>query len=289
MHLIYIQHSGKPVDKTSGNFWVQAGVSLPAEKWKALQLRLNGLIRSFQKTNYDPMESIVDANDLLHPRNAEKKWTRAFCKGFEKIVAGLEPSFFLVVVDKRTTDRPAHPKWLLPLTYNYLMKPICQHLRDANDCGCIVIPPGRPDEAEVLAAVQNENLFGPSGRTSPLVSSPMIQSVRDACGLQVADFLATVTRRYHETVYPKLFAKETLVGYDAVLNSHYQGFVKPNTYQSSAIDAKGYKIRGYIYLWRRDNLGRLRLEQPSRDEISLADVARSTSSDIVDTRALDQP
>ncbi len=273
MHFIYVQHSGKPVESSAGNFWVQAGVSLPAEKWKALQLRLNGLQRSFQKDNYDPLKSRVDANDLLHPRNAEKSWTRAFCKGFEKIVAALEPSFFLVVVDKRTTDKPAHAKWLLPLTYSYLMKPLCQHLRDADDIGCIVVPPGRPEELEVLVQLQTENLFGSGGRSSPLVSSPMVQNQRDACGLQVADFIATATRRYHEGVYPKLYAKQTLVGYDAVINSHYQGFVKPNTFQSSAIDSKGYKIRGYIYLWRRDNLGRLRLEQPSRDEVPIGDVA----------------
>ncbi len=278
MHFVYIQHSGKPVENSSGNFWVQAGVSLPAEKWKALQLRLNGLQKSFQKDNYDPLKSCVEANDLLHPRNAEKNWTRAFCKGFEKIVAGLEPSFFLVVVDKRTTDKPAHPKWLLPLTYSYLMKPLCQQLREANDVGCLVIPPGRPDEQEVIAQLQNENLFGPGGRSSPLVASPMLQHQRDACGLQVADFIASATRRYHETVYPKLYAKQTLYGYDAIINSHYQGFVKPNTYQSAVIDAKGYKIRGYIYLWRRDNLGRLRLEQPSRDEIPISGVAPAESA-----------
>ncbi len=280
MQFICLQQSGKPVHDSAGNFWVQAAMALPQEKWKTLHLRMNGLMRSFQKENYDPIGSTLNSNDLLHPRNAQKRWTKALCKGFEKIVAGLEPTFFLVVVDKRTTDKPAHPRWLLPLAYSYLMKPICQYLKDQDDVGCLVIPPGRQDEADVIAEIQSENLFGFQSKTSPLVASPLIQSPRDACGIQVADFVATVTRRYHETIYPKLYAKQTLYGYDALVNSHYQGFVKPNTYQSPLVDSKGFKIRGYIYLWRRDNMGRLRDDQASSAEISLAAFANmSTNKD----------
>lgn len=275
MHFIYLQQSGKPVTDSSGNFWVIAGVGLPAEKWKSLQLRLNGLQKSFQKQNYDPLKSAVDCNDVLHPRNAEKGWTRAFCKGFGKIVMGLDAKFFLVVVDKRTTDKPAHPRWLLPLTYHYLIRPISQYLREANDMGALVIPPGRADEAEVIAQIQVENLFGHQGRTSPLIASPLIQSPPNACGLQIADFVATVTRRYHETIYPKLYAKQTLYGYDALINSQYQGFVKPGTYQSTVSDYRGYKIRGYIYLWRRDGRPSGGADSSS-GEVDLRDLSRDS-------------
>jgi hypothetical protein len=270
MHLIYLQQSGKPVAGASGDFWVQAGVAVPQDSWRDLQVRVNGLQRSFHKEDYDPQKTNIDANALLHPRQAEKRWTRSFCKGLEKIVAGMDLKFFLVIVDKRTTDKPAHPKWLLPLSYGYLLKSICQHLREQDDLGCLIIPPGRPEEQRVLTGLQVENLFGHSGRTSPLISTPMAQPQNQAVGLQVADFVATTARRYHEFIYPKLYNKQTLYGYDALLNSHYQGFVKPNTYQSSANDEKGYRIRGYIYLWRRDSAGRLRDDQASSTEIPIA-------------------
>jgi hypothetical protein len=269
MHFIYLQQSGKPVEGTAGNFWVLAGVSVAEHHWKALQLRLNGLQRSFQKENYTAASSFIDANRLLHPRNAEQRWTRAICKGLEKIVSGLEAQFFLVVVDKRATDKPANPRWLLPLTYGYLMKPLTQFLREVDDVGALVVPPGREDEIRVIGDMQVDNLFGHQGRTSPLIASPMVQRPQDCCGLQVADFVATVARRYHETVYPRLFAKEILTGYDAVINSHYQGFVKPGTYQSPVTDQKGYRIRGYIYLWRRDSRGAMRDDQASSMEIQI--------------------
>jgi hypothetical protein len=226
-------------------------VSVAAEKWKTLQLRINGLQKSFQKANYKPGEARLNANDLLHPRNATRPWTIAYCKGMERIAATLDMKFFIVVIDKRTTDKPAHPKWLLPLSYFYLMKPIGQFLREANSFGSLVIPPGRDDERHVLSELQFSNVFTTS-RSIPIVSSPMIQREEDSAGLQIADFVATVARRYHEHAYPKLYLKETLEGYDAAINSHYQGFVKPHTFQSSMTDSKGYKIRGYIYLWRKD-------------------------------------
>ncbi len=109
----------------------------------------------------------------------------------------------------------------------------------------------------------------------------MIQSPADACGIQVADFVATVARRYQEEIFPKLYARETLYGYDAVINSHYQGFVKPNTYQSGATDPRGYRIRGYIYLWRRDNNGRPR--DFGEDAIS-DDANQRTSEEILTGR-----
>ncbi|MBX3730555.1 MAG: hypothetical protein KF858_15360 [Candidatus Sumerlaeia bacterium] len=269
MHLVYFQQSGKPIEGISGSFWVVSAVALPEFKWKALHLRLNGLLRSFQKGNYDPQHSFIDANRLLHARSADTRWSRALCKGLERIVASLEPQFFLVVVDKRATDKPAHPRWLQPLAYNYLMKPITQYLREADDTGLFVCPVGRPDELDVLTEIQHENLFGHHGRTSPLIATPTLQRLQDSAGLQVAHFVANVARRYHESVYPKLYAKQTLHGYDAVINSHYQGFVKPNTYQSPVTDFKGFKIRGYIYLWRRDSRGQLRDDQASSVEIAM--------------------
>ena len=270
MHFLFMQQSGKPVEGTSGNFWTVAGVAIPADKWRTLQIRVNGLQKSFYKDNYDPLVSALDANDLMHPRNIEKRWTRAFCKGFEKIVAGLDLKFFLVVVDKRTTDKPAHGRWLLPLSYHYLMKPFSQYLRENNAVGTFVIPDGRPDELAFLAEMQVENLFGFAARNSPLISTPLVQKPTDSCGIQVADYVATIARRYHESVYPKLYAKQTLEGYDALINSHYQGFVKPATYQSAVTDFRGYKIRGYIYLWRRDAKGQLRDDQASSTEIHVS-------------------
>lgn len=253
MHLIYLQQAGKPVEGTSGDFWVLAGAALPVAQWKELQVRVNGLQRSFFKDNYNPVTSELNANDLLHPRRAETRFSQAISKGFEKIASALDIKLFLVVIDKRTTDKPAHPRWLLPLSYHYLMKPICQYLSERDSYGALVIPPGRTDEAEVISTVQVEHLFGPTGRHSPLISSPMVQPAASACGLQIADFVATTAKRYQETVYPKLYAKEILYGYDAIINSHYQGFVKPNTFSSDAVDEKGFKVRGYIYLWRRDH------------------------------------
>ena len=252
MHFIYLQQSGKPVEGSSGTFWTLGGVAVNADRWRTLQLRVNGLQKSFQKGNYLPGRTRMNANDLLHQRNAGRPWAIAYCKGMEKIAASLDIKVFLVVVDKRTTDKPAHPKWLLPLTYHYLMKPISQFLKEANSLGTLVIPPGRDEERQTILDLQMTNVFSNSAKSNPIVGSPLIQSEQEAVGLQVADFVATVTRRYHEHAYPKLFAKESLVGYDALINSHYQGFVKPNTYQSVISDAKGYKIRGYIYLWRRD-------------------------------------
>jgi hypothetical protein len=252
MHFIYLQQSGKPVEGTSGIFWTLAGVAVDAEKWRTLQLRVNGLQKSFQKENYRPGTTRLNANDLLHPRNAGRSWTVAYCKGLEKICATLDVKFFLVVVDKRTTDKPPHPKWLLPLTYHYLMKPIGQFLKESNSCGTLVIPPGRDEERQTIADMQFANVFSATGRSVPIVGSPLIQKESESAGLQVADFVASVTRRYQEHTYPKLFRKDVLEGYDAIINSHYQGFVKPHTYQSNISDAKGFRIRGYIYLWRRD-------------------------------------
>jgi hypothetical protein len=253
MHFIYLQQSGKPVEGSSGTFWTLGGVAVNAERWRTLQLRVNGLQKSFQKENYTPGKTRMNANDLLHPRNASRPWAIAYCKGMEKIAASLDIKVFLVVVDKRTTDKPAHPKWLLPLTYHYLMKPISQFLKESNSLGTLVIPPGRDEERQTVLDMQMSQVFGSSAKSSPIVGSPLVQTEQEAVGLQIADFVATVTRRYHEHAYPKLFAKESLVGYDALINSHYQGFVKPNTYQSAISDSKGYKIRGYIYLWRRDH------------------------------------
>ncbi len=254
MHLIFLQQSGKPVESTAGTFWTLAGVSIQEDKWKTLQLRINGLQKSFQKANYQPGKTRVNANDLLHPKNAERPWAVAYCKGLEKIAAALEIKVFLVVVDKRTTDKPAHPKWLLPLTYHYLMKPISQHLKENRSQGMLIVPPGRDDERQTISEIQFSSVFSAHGKAQPIIGSPMVQRETDSAGLQIADFVATVAKRYHETTYPKLFAKNTLEGYDAVINSHYQGFVKPNTYQSEVSDYKGFRIRGYIYLWRREGL-----------------------------------
>ncbi len=256
MHFIYLQQSGKPVEGSSGTFWSMAGVSVREDRWRALQLRINGLQKSFQKANYRPGETRINANDLLHSRNASRAWTAAYCKGLERIAATLDLKFFLVVIDKRTTDKPAHPKWLLPLSYHYMLKPISQYLREENSQGALVIPPGRTEEAQTISDLQFSGVFSSSGKGTPIISSPLIQTEPQSAGLQIADFVATVARRYHEHAFPKLYKKEVLEGYDAVINSHYQGFVKPHTYQSNTSDAKGYRIRGYIYLWRR--------EQPSR-------------------------
>jgi hypothetical protein len=254
MHYIYLQQSGKPVEGSSGLFWSLAGVAVPEDKWRILQLRINGLQKSFQKDNYQPGTTRVNANDLLHPRNAERPWTIAYCKGLEKIASTLDIKTFLVVVDKRTTDKPAHPKWLLPLSYHYLLKPISQYLREKRSSGTLVIPPGREEERKTISDMQFSMVFTNQGKYNPIVSSPMIQSEYDAAGLQVADFVATVAKRYHEHTYPKLYQKEILEGYDSIINSHYQGFVKPHTYQSDASDQKGFRIRGYIYLWRREGV-----------------------------------
>ena len=252
MHFIYLQQSGKPVENSAGNFWTLAAVAVDAERWRTLQLRVNGLQKSFQKDNYRPGVTRINANDLLHPRNAERDWTVAYCKGLQKICATLDLKFFLVVVDKRTTDKPPHPKWLLPLSYHYLLKPIRQFLKENNSVGTLVIPPGRDEERQTISEIQFSNVFSPAGKGMPIVGSPLVQSEGGSTGLQVADFAATITRRYQEYAYPKLFRKDTLVGYDAVINNHYQGFVKPLTYQSAISDAKGFRIRGYIYLWRRE-------------------------------------
>jgi hypothetical protein len=282
MHLIYLQQAGKPVENSSGNFWVLAGVAVPEASWRTLQVRVNGLLKSFLHDNYRPRISTLDANQILHPRHARKAWTLGLCKGLEKIVAGMQLRFFIVVVDKRTTDKPAHGRWILPLAYNYLQRPIAQYLRERDSMGSLIIPPGRPDELAILSELQHDSTFSGGTRTSPILATPMIQSPADACGIQVADFVATVARRYHEEVFPKLYARETLHGYDAVINSHYQGFVKPNTYQSGAMDPRGYRIRGYIYLWRRDNNGRGRDE----DEAVSDDANQRTTEDMLATRGL---
>ncbi|CAN5358681.1 hypothetical protein BH09SUM1_BH09SUM1_32520 [soil metagenome] len=252
MHFIYLQQSGKPVEGSSGVFWTMAGVSVQEDRWRTLQLRINGLQKSFQKDNYAPGQTRIDANDLLHPRNIDRPWTMAYCKGLQKIAASLELKFFLVVIDKRTTDKPAHPKWLLPLSYHYLLKPISQFLRESGSLGTLIIPPGREEERKVISEMQFSNVFSSAGKGNPIIGSPALQGESDSAGMQVADFVATVARRYHEHTYPKLFKKDVLEGYDAAINSHYQGFVKPNTYQSASSDTKGYRIRGYIYLWRRE-------------------------------------
>ncbi len=260
MHFIYLQQSGKPVEGSSGIFWAMAAVAVPADRWRTLQLRINGLQKSFQKENYQPGSTRLNANDLLHPRNAERAWTIAYCKGLEKIAATLELKVFLVVIDKRTTDKPAHPKWLLPLSYHYLLKPIGQYLREHRSQGALVIPPGRLEEAQTISETQFSMVFSPQGRSTPIVGSPLLQEESDAAGLQIADFVATVAKRYHEHTYPKLYNKDILEGYDAVINSHYQGFVKPHTYQSDATDQKGFRIRGYIYLWRREGISGTKLK-----------------------------
>jgi hypothetical protein len=254
MYFIYLQQAGKPVDGSSGVFWALSGVAVHSEKWRTLQLRINGLMKSFQKNNYAPGVTRIKANDLLHPRNAERPWTVAYCKGLEKIAATLDLKFFLVIIDKRTTDKPAHPKWLLPLSYHYLLKPVSQFLRESNTQGALVIPQGREEERQCISELQFSSVFSNQGKGSPIVSSPLIQPESDSAGLQVADFVATVARRYHEHTYPKLFNKDVLNGYDSAINSHYQGFVKPRTYQSANTDQKGFRIRGYIYLWRREGV-----------------------------------
>ncbi len=275
MHYIFLQQSGKPVEGSSGTFWTLAGISVEQSKWRMLQLRINGLQKSFQKANYQPGVTRLNANDLLHPKNAERSWTIAYCKGLEKIAANLEIKVFLVVVDKRTTDKPAHPRWLLPLTYHYLMKPVGQFLRDKKSSGTLVIPPGREEERQTLSELQFSQVFGPPGKALPLVASPMIQKESDSAGMQLADFVATVARRYHEHTFPKLFAKEELEGYDAVINNHYQGFVKPHTYQSENTDPKGFRIRGYIYLWRKEGLNQLPKSDEEEDQVGSESAATS--------------
>lgn len=277
MHFIYLQQSGKPVENSSGTFWSLAAVAVPEDRWRTLQLRINGLQKSFQKGNYQPGSTRLNANDLLHPRNAERAWTIAYCKGLEKIASTLDIKVFLVVVDKRTTDKPAHPKWLLPLTYHYLMKPIGQYLRENNSQGMLVVPPGRQEELQTISEMQFSLVFSTQGRYTPLVGSPVIQAENDSAGLQIADFIATVAKRYHEHAYPKLFRKEVLEGYDAVINSHYQGFVKPHTYQSDTIDGKGFRIRGYIYLWRREGISGQKTDDEFENEGS-APRSRATYS-----------
>ncbi len=238
----------------SGTFWSLAGAAVAEDKWRTLQLRINGLQKSFQKSNYAPGVTRINANDLLHPRNATRKWTEAYCKGLEKIVATLDVKFFLVVVDKRTTDKPAHPKWLYPLSYHYLFRPISQYLHENGTTGALVIPPGRDEERRAISELQFSSVFSSSAKHNPIIGSPLQQSEPEAAGLQVADFVATVARRYHEHTYPKLYNKDVLSDYDATINGHYQAFVKPNTYQSPTTDAKGYRIRGYIYLWRKEGI-----------------------------------
>lgn len=300
MQFIFLQQSGKPVEGSSGVFWSLAAVAVSADKWRALQLRINGLMKSFQKNNYSPGVTRINANDLLHPRNAERPWTTAYCKGLEKISATLDLNFFLVVIDKRTTDKPAHPKWLLPLSYHYLMKPVCQYLRENRTIGQLIIPSGREEERQCVSELQFSTVFGQQGKGMPIVASPAMQNEADSTGLQIADFVATVARRYHEDTYPKLFNKDELNGYDAAINAHYQGFVKPRTYQSPISDHKGYRIRGYIYLWRREgvsgtyprpgefsrtsssstgNGGQYNFSQPSDDAYSTGEVAESRTID----------
>lgn len=254
MYFIYLQQSGKPVEGSSGIFWSLAGVAVHADKWRTLQLRTNGLMKSFQKTNYSAGMTRINANDLLHPRNVERPWTTAYCKGLEKIASTLDLKFFLVVIDKRTTDKPAHPKWLLPLSYHYLLKPVSQFLRESNSVGSLVIPAGRDEERQTISELQFSTVFSTQGKATPIVGSPLVQLESDSAGLQIADFVATVARRYHEYTYPKLYNKDALSGADTAINTHYQGFVKPRTYQSSSTDAKGFRIRGYIYLWRREGV-----------------------------------
>lgn len=252
MHFIFLQQAGKPVENSSGKFWCLAGLAVQESKWKTLQTRLAGLQKSFQRRNYKAGLTRLNANDLLHPRNATRPWSLALTKGVERVVASLNVKIFLVVVDKATTDKPAHPKWLLPLSYHYVLRPITQYLRENQSPGTLVVPAGREDERQLLTDLQAQAITGSAAKSSWIVGSPMVQTESESLGLQVADLIATIARRYHEDVYPKLFAKQILEGYDAVINSHYQGFVKPNTYQSLASDARGYRIRGYIYLWRRD-------------------------------------
>jgi len=254
MEFIYIQQSGSPVAEVSGNYWILSAVALSEHKWKSLEIRINGLQKNFLKSNYDKHSAMLNYNDLLHPKNAEKSWTKAYLKGYEKIVAHFEPTYFLCVLDKRTTDKEAHPSWLLPLIYHYISKPIIAYLKEKKSLGAIVIPPGRKDEKEAISTIQRENLFGHVGKISPLISSPMICEPKDSCGLQTAGFIGNIARRYQENIFPKLNAKETLEGYDALLNSHYQGFVKPFTYQSKYKDSKGYRVKGYIYLWRKEGI-----------------------------------
>lgn len=289
MHLIYLQQSGKPVEGSSGTFWTLAGVAVHEDRWKTLQLRLNGLQKSFQKVNYKPGQTRINANDLLHPKNAGRPWAVAYCKGMEKIAATLDVKLFLVVVDKRTTDKPAHPKWLLPLTYHYLLKPISQFLRDKNSTGTLVIPPGREEERQTISEMQFTSVFSPQARNNPIVGSPLVQREVDSAGLQIADFVATVARRYHEHTYPKLFNKDILEGYDAIINSHYQGFVKPNTYQSEASDQKGFRIRGYIYLWRRDNAGAAGAQAPGAQSFRPNDELESSGFEVREQRSAYAP
>jgi len=211
----------------------------------------------------------------------------AYCKGLEKIASTLEIKFFLVVIDKRTTDKPAHPKWLLPLSYQYMMKPISQFLRENNSMGTLIIPPGREEERQAISEMQFSGVFG-ANKHIPVIGSPLMQSEYDSAGLQIADFVATIARRYHEHTYPKLFRKDVLEGYDSVINSHYQGFVKPHTYQSTETDHKGFKIRGYIYLWRRDSLFGKDISDSGRPPESTPRISDSDgrSDDIKETQAV---
>lgn len=254
-------------------------MAVHAEKWRTLQLRTNGLMKSFQKTNYSAGMTRINANDLLHPRNVERPWTTAYCKGLEKIASTLDLKFFLVVIDKRTTDKPAHPKWLLPLSYHYLLKPVSQFLRESGTVGTLVIPTGREEERQTISEMQFSTVFSTQGKGIPIVGSPVVQPEADSAGLQIADFVATVARRYHEYTYPKLFNKDALSGSDTAINTHYQGFVKPRTYQSNTTDSKGFRIRGYIYLWRREGVsgtyakqGEFERERTSTDSQSLEEM-----------------
>ncbi len=172
----------------------------------------------------------------------------AYAKAFTKIVASLKLKLFCLVIDKRTWEKPQDHEGLTSLAHDYLIRAVNLMLAEEESKGMIVIAEGHTSHViKVVGQITERSAIEKQG----MLPGPLFQPRALSVGLQVAEFVAVTSRKYHETTYPKLFAKQILEGYDAVINSHYQGFVKPNTWVGNRPDVRGFLPRGYIYLWRR--------------------------------------
>lgn len=242
MIFFFLAESGNPSERAPGRFWSLALAAFPAENIRQLHYRLEALKRSFLGADYRPMATPLLPARLFDGRRLQQSRHRALLGGTQRIAGQLGIRFFLLVLDKSMTNRPASPEWIYPMALGYLGRPIDHYLREERRQGTIVA-----HDRHIPWLLPLTDGTAATGRHLSAVSS---QPAESSHGLQVGALGAGLARRYYEHVYPLRVAGQELRPQDAAVLEHYQTFVKPHTWAAREPDARGATPRGFVYLWK---------------------------------------
>jgi hypothetical protein len=238
----FLAESGNPSEKAPGRFWSLTLAAFPAENISQLHYRLEALKRSFLGSDYRPMANPLLPARLFEGRRLQQSRHRALLGGTQRIAGQLGVRFFLLVLDKSMTNRPAAPEWIYPMALSYLARPIDHYLVEERRHGTIVAN-GR--HIPWLLQLTDGNTA-----TSRRLTAVSSQPAETSYGLQVGALGAGLARRYYEHVYPRRVTGQELRPQEAAVLEHYQTFVKPHTWIAKEPDARGTTPRGFVYLWK---------------------------------------